>query len=242
MYQIAICDDVREAAERVAVSVSQQLQRQGCPAEIDCYTDPLALEQRLKEQVCYDVLMLDIDMPGRNGIELSRTFRAHGGDALVVFISGKDSMVFQTFDVQPFRFLRKNYFDEEIAAVCHDIAAELSRRNDQWLRFSDDRGGQFYSVNVRKLIYVEACGKNCKLYTREQIHQVRIRLNELYQKLRPFSFLQTHRSFLVNPAYIYRIDFETVLLDDGTTLPVGRSKRTQLKKEFFDWAGEGAFL
>lgn len=242
MYQIAICDDVHEAAERIAVCAAEQFQKQGCPVEIDCYTNPLELEQRLAEGVCYDVLMLDIEMPGKSGIELSRAFRARGGDALVVFISGKDSMVFQTFDVQPFRFLRKGFFDEEIGTLCGDVAAELERRNDQWLRFSDDRGNRFYSVNVRKLIYVEACGKNCRLYTKEHVREVRARLNELYQKLKPFSFLQIHRGFLVNPSYIYRIDFETVLLDDGTTLPVSRSKRAQLKKEFFDWTGEGAFL
>lgn len=235
MYTIAVCDDERAAARHIAASVQGRFQARNHPAEVDQYTDAEELERRLADGTHYDILLLDIDMPGLDGIELCRRFRARSGDALVVFISNKEDLVFQTFDVQPFRFIRKNFFSEEIDKLCLDLMGEMDRRSDKWLRFEDQQG-TIHAVNIRKLLYAEAAGKLCRLVTAESEEEIRYRFNDLAELLKKDSFIQIHRSYMANPYYIFRIDKETVLLDNGTVLPLSRRRRDEIKDLFFEWS------
>lgn len=237
MYMIAVCDDDAKTAHHIASSVESIFRERNCPIAIDCYTESTKLERRLETDTHYDVLLLDIDMPQLDGIELCRKFRSKSGDALVVFISGKESLVFQTFDVQPFRFVRKNLFFQEIDKLCRDLIGELERRSERWLRFQLESDGTIYSVNVQRLLYVEADRKLCKLYTMDGgIKEIKIHFRGMAEQLLPIGFIQIHRSYLVNPYYIFRIDMDTVLLDRGEQLPLSRNRRSQVKEDFFRWS------
>lgn len=236
MYTAAICDDEQDIARYVTDSVSARFSAQQKPISADWYTDSAALEKRMSSGLSYDVLFLDIDMPGLDGIELCRRFRKMGVDSLVIFVSNKEDMVFQTFDVLPFRFLRKSRFAEEIDKLCQDLLLELERRQERWLRFQTEPDGVVYSVNIQKLIYVEARGKLCLLHSAANNQEIRSRLSDLERQLKPHGFLQVHRSYLVNPYYIYRIDTDTVLLDQGERVPLSRRRREQLTEEFFRWS------
>lgn len=239
MYMIAVCDDDAKAAHHIVSSVESRFQEQNRPVVIDCYTESTRLERRLETGTHYDVLLLDIDMPQLNGIELCRKFRAKSGDALVVFISGKESLVFQTFDVQPFRFIRKNLFSQEIDKLCRDLIGELERRSERWLRFQLEPDGTVYSVNVQRLLYVEADRKLCRLYTLDGMKEIKTHFRGMAEQLLPAGFIQIHRSYLVNPYYIFRIDMDTVLLDQGEQMPLSRNRRGQVKEEFFRWSRGG---
>jgi len=236
MYTAAICDDEQVVAQYIANHVTARFSAHQKPITADWYTDPVSLKKRIENGANYDVLFLDIDMPGLDGIELCRQFRELGGDSLVVFVSNKEDMVFQTFEVLPFRFIRKARFELEFDKLCRDLLVELERRQDKWLRLQTEPDGVVYSVNVQKLVYVEAQGKFCLLRSTVNTQEIRIKLSELEQLHRPHGFLQVHRSYLVNPYYIYRIDVDTVLLDQGERVPLSRRRREQLTEEFFRWS------
>lgn len=105
MYTIAVCDDEKPIAEYIAGAVSERFQRANCPVVMSRFNQAEDLERRLRDGTAYDVMLLDIDMPGKNGIDLCREYRKLGGDALVVFVSGQEALVFQSFDVQPFQYI-----------------------------------------------------------------------------------------------------------------------------------------
>ncbi|MCC8065320.1 MAG: LytTR family DNA-binding domain-containing protein [Clostridiales bacterium] len=236
MYTIAVCDDERVFVQYIAEVVRERFQSQHIPVTVDEYLHPQELLNRLEGNICYDVLLLDIDMPELDGIELCRRFRSANKDALVVFVSNKEELVFQTFEVQPFRFVRKRRFQKEIDDLIRALVQELERRIDWYLRFSNESDGTVYSVNVRKLVYVEASGKTCLLRSVEGTEEVRVQFQALIQQLTEHSFIQTHRSYLVNPYYIYRIDADTILLDTGESVPLSRRRREKIKDTYFRWS------
>lgn len=239
MYAFAVCDDAARAASHIAETVERCFQELNCPAVVDRYTSALDLEARLEAGGCYDGILLDIDMPALDGIEFCRRFRKKGGEALVVFISNRTELVFQTFEVSPFRFIRKSHFSGEIGRVCRDMLEQLRRSEAQWLRFSNERDDTVYSINIRKLLYVEARGKLCRFRSGDGEKEIRIPLGKLAEKLAEFHFIQPHRSYLVNPCCIYRIDADTVLLDNGEQLPISKYRREQTKEAYFDWCRNG---
>lgn len=239
MYMFAVCDDEEVFARSIRRMLQMQFQKMRIPVTIDQFTESEALLERLKKGVYYDVLFMDIDMPGVDGIELCRQFRKFGGDALVVFVSNKEELVFQTFDVHPFRFIRKRKLHEDVEKLYRDIMEELDRRKDKWLRFTDSSQGTVFSVNVKDLMYVEARGKYCRLRMKQKEEEVKTGFQSLNERLKSFAFIQVHRSYCVNPDYIYQISADTVLLDQGESVPLSRRRRAQIKEEYFKWCRGG---
>lgn len=239
MYTIAVCDDEPIMAEHIAECVLKQFEKFGQPAAVESYTSPETVELRLEQGLCYDVLFLDIDMPQIDGIELCRRIRQKKGDVLVVFVSNREEMVFQVFEVAPFRFVRKSRFAEELGKVCRDLTVELERRSDRYLRVQDEREGTLYSVNIRRLMYVEANRKQCDLHSEGETTSVTIQFSALRKQLAPYGFILIHRSYLVNPYFILRINHDTLMLDNREELPISRNRRSEVRETFFAWRREG---
>ncbi len=235
MLYLAVCDDQKSMAEYISARITKACQECGEPADVEWYTDALTLEKEIADGRRFDALLLDIDMPGLNGIEFCRRLRARSLDTLVVFISNKEELVFQTFAVSPFRFIRKAHFAEELHDLSRDLIGEINRRKPLYLRFQDERKVTVYSVNIRSLIYAEAMRKECRLVSLSEEMNVRIQFSELTDKLLPYDFILIHRSFLVNPRYIFRIDMNEVLLDGGKALPMSRNRRSEVRDSFFRW-------
>ena len=235
MNTIAVCDDEQAVAEHIVHSVRAQFEALGKPVAVDWYTEPKDLSMRLEKGSVYDVLLLDIDMPGMDGIELCRNFRKKEGDALIVFVSNREELVFQTFEVSPFRFVRKSHFSVELEKLCKALAVELERRAEHYLCFEEDHGDSVVSVNLQKLYYVEACRKTCQLHTSTGVIELKVQFSELIDKLTPYDFLQPHRSYLVNPCFIFRLDANDVVLDNGEKIPISRNRHAAMKEEFFRW-------
>ncbi|MBR2287380.1 MAG: response regulator transcription factor, partial [Clostridia bacterium] len=162
MYRVAVCDDESVHAEWIGKTISGEFEKQGETVSVSSYTGGRALQSRLSDGKSYDVFFLDIDMPDMDGIALCRHIRKLKGDALVVFISNREEMVFQVFEVSPFRFVRKSRFNQEIGRVTRDLLVELRSREARYLKLQDERSDTVYVINARDVLYIEALRKQCE--------------------------------------------------------------------------------
>ena len=184
----------------------------------------------------YDIIFLDIEMPGIDGISLCRKIRQQSKDALVIFISNKEELVFQTFEVQPFRFIRKSELNELCASLVDSVINELKRRSPQTFTIIENNGGDVLSFDARNIIYIEAQRKECKIASTNNTSTVKMNLMDLEEKLSSYHFVKIHRSFLVNMDYIFRITKNSVILTTGDELPISRGSSDTLKQLFIDYS------
>ena len=98
--RIAVCDDDRRIREILLREISDYVPG----AEVICYKNG---EDLLHAELIPDILFLDIEMPGINGIKLAEKLRGNGMDIVIIFISGEDKYVWQAFDVDALQYLRK---------------------------------------------------------------------------------------------------------------------------------------
>ena len=108
MYHFAICEDEKECLNYLAVQIIEAFKECGETIALDQYSGGRNLIDAVMQGRNYDVLFLDIVMPDMDGFEICRKIRTWESDTLVVFISSNEELVFQSFEVQPFNFLRKN--------------------------------------------------------------------------------------------------------------------------------------
>ena len=174
-------------------------------------------------------------MPGINGIDLSKDIRCYLPKALIVFISNKEELVFQTFTVRPFHFIRKNHFRAELPAVLRDLARECNLEKGPTIAISEP-GGKILSISLDDIVYVEAMRKDCVVHRKTDVVVCRYKFSDFCDMLKPYSFVLAHRSYLANCKYIFRINPDTIIFDNKESIPLGRTHRDAVKKGFIDYS------
>ncbi len=108
MFQAAIVEDEEVFLKRTRELLANTFKEKNVDVAFDFFMSGEELLPMIEQHFHYDIIFLDIEMPGMDGISVCRRIKEIAPDALVVFISNKESLVFQTFEVQPFRFIRKS--------------------------------------------------------------------------------------------------------------------------------------
>ena len=114
--QIALCDDDARALPVISGATESAFQAQGIQADMDIFSSGEELLQAM-ENKRYHLLLLDIEMPGMDGIAVGKALREKENHTKIVYVSEAESRVFESFQVQPLGFVRKSNFLNDIAAV-----------------------------------------------------------------------------------------------------------------------------
>ena len=236
MYQAAIVDDELDILNSTKNMLAEQFSRANTAVAFDFFTNSEDFLAMFENHFKYDIIFLDIEMPGIDGISLCRKIRQQSKDALVIFISNKEELVFQTFEVQPFRFIRKSELNELCASLVDSVINELKRRSPQTFTIIENNGGDVLSFDARNIIYIEAQRKECKIASTNNTSTVKMKLMDLEEKLSSYHFVKIHISFLVNMDYIFRITKNSVILTTGDELPISRGSSDTLKQLFIDYS------
>ncbi|SDB34050.1 LytTR family DNA-binding domain-containing protein [Butyrivibrio sp. INlla16] len=234
MYQAAIVEDEEVLLKSTKELLATTFNEKNVDVAFDFFMSGAEFLPMIEQHFHYDIIFLDIEMPGMDGITVCRRIREIAPDALVVFISNKEALVFQTFEVQPFRFIRKSELSQMAPSLVSSIITELEKRKQQIIKIEEPSGGDVYSFDVRTILYVEAQRKECIVVTDGGMTTIRSKLMSLESALENCNFIKIHRSFLVNMSAITRIQKDSVLLKNGHELPLSRNLRETVKQAFLN--------
>lgn len=228
----AICEDDEQVLCLLAQSLRREFSAQGVRADFERFTDAEGLLDVLADDPRrFDVYFLDIEMGGMDGIDLCRRIKRGHPEALVVFVSNKEELVFQSIEAQPFRFMRKSHFVEEQRRTVAAVILELSRCRERFVVLEDAHTGRSWRLDVGALSYVEVRGRYCHFHLHGEEAVIRCRLLDVEQRLQGQRFLKPHRSFLVNIDHVLYVEKSHVRLDDGTEVPLSRSRVTETRQQ-----------
>lgn len=232
--KLAFCDD--DPAFRALLRAAAEKALDGP----DCFEASSAAElSAALEHRGFDLIFLDIDMPGLDGIRFGEQLRVRGCRADIIYVSNMEDKVYEIFHVHPWSFIRKSRYAEELPGV---LAEYLRARRvpDGTLLLPGD-GGQTVSADPAELIYAEAVGKTQKLvFAGAEPALVRTSMHDLETRLSPHGFIRVHKGFLVNYRFIRKITSRSVLLDSGGDLPVGRDRLSAARERYLalmKWKG-----
>lgn len=230
--KIALCDNDPKALSVISGAAESVFRDQGFRVHLDRFQSCEMLLTAL-EQEKYQMVLMDIDMPGMDGIQAAKKIREKYEQIKVVFVSGCESRVFEALMVQPLGFVRKSNFFEDLTAVIGLYTDTCLRgANDGHIEFVTR--GSLVSLEGKKIRYIEGSRNYQLLYMAgsEAPVEVKMTMDKLESLTEPYGFIRIHKGYLANYRYIQRIAYDHVILRDGTSLPVGRSKAAQIKTRF----------
>lgn len=181
-----------------------------------------------------DVLFLDIDMPGLNGVEL----RKKAMDVPVcIFITGHSEYAVESFELETLDYIMKPLRYDRFEKMMHRVEQFLEIKKKATLfemSFGENtifikEGNEKSKINLFDILYLEALKDYTFLVTQQKKHCVWSNLGSLLKQETFHSFTRIHRSFAVQKQFVKKISAQEIVLSNDTLIPVGRSYKESVK-------------
>lgn len=174
-----------------------------------------------------DLLFLDVEMPGLNGLELLDQL-SYMPD--VILTTSKTEYAYDAFQYQVTDYLKKPIalprFVQAVDKVLEKQLAKPAPRNDlNEIYVKTD--GRYIRVAYDQMLYVENVGDYVKIRTTNGSHIVYATMKNLEEKLNPRFFFRVHRSFIVNLSKIVDIEENNLVISDKV-IPISRANKSEL--------------
>ncbi len=223
--QIAICDDNKLFRNQILDYIIQY-KKLHC-LYIDIYEFESG-EDLLKSPEQFDLIFLDYQMPGINGMKTARIIRSNNSTCSIVFITNYPDFVFESFEVNPYRFLLKPISKEDIFNLLSTFISEQRLLTPLIVINDSER----IVIEANKIIFLEGYGKNCKISTTDNVYISSKTLSNVHDSLPKHCFYRTHRSYVVNLYHIKKFNDKNIMLSDNSQVDLSRNKRSEFKKVY----------
>lgn len=239
MLTIAVCDDNPQFAVMLAEKL-RNLCAFSLPERIDCTVLPefgTAEEvlQYMSDGSLINILFLDIDMPHTDGFGLAKQLCDKYPETVIVFVSSYENFVFNSFEYNPFRFLRKSHLDAELPATFQKIIEKCVTDNES-LIFSTTEGERI--IRIRDISYFEGIKNYVYIHCKANIsYRYRGTVTEAEQLTSKYDFFRIHSAFIVNKENVDYIDEKNavVRMNTGDSLCISRRKLNEFKQSYMEF-------
>lgn len=216
--QIIICDDEKSIQSLLRKKTTRFFAEKNIPCEILCCGSGEEVLSLAKQGKTIDLLFLDIQMPGKNGMEIAKTLRRQHRDLLIIFVTALSEYVYEAFDVDALHYLVKPFDDEKLFQVLDKAVRQYEREESVPPRaILVKRGGLSTKVLFSDIIYAEVFNRKVMLHTINGDIEYYGKLTDLSEQAGA-DFFRTHRAYLVNLKYVEKYNASTIWLEQGTAL------------------------
>lgn len=223
MLRIAICDDETEARDALRICLEKMIDENTEEIVYEFTTGERAVSWLKKHPGEIDVLFLDVEMKGINGMETARQIRTFNKNLLIVFVTGYADYVFDGYQVGALDYLMKPVQPERLKAVCARIRQNLEKQEKKTLLLKNADG--IYRFAFDDILYAYSERRLVYLVTRNSEYPFYKKLDELEKQL-DTSFVRIHQRYLVYAKAVSKITAGTVEIEkkEGiVTLPISRA-------------------
>lgn len=185
----------------------------------------------------FDILFVDIQMSGMNGMDMAKRVRERDKDVSLVFTTGITDYIQEGYDVEAMNYLIKPLKEDKVYKCLEKAAAR--KKTDKYIIVHTEE--DIYKLDTEAVNYVEARGHRCivamdkRLSKGNNIIDIRESLSEMEKLLDEGDFVKCHRSYICRIGNIYRIEKTDVYFDDGSAIPVSRRMYDNVNKAFIKY-------
>lgn len=227
--RIALCDDSNIERRIIRFMINKYIDEHEYSVQVDEFNSGDAL---LKSDVtAYDLVILDIYMSGLNGIDTAKELLKLHPKGKIIFCSASNEFAEESYDVEAFRYLVKPISKEK-----------LHQSLDRFFQLCTDKKVLEYKYQrtirrmlLKDVMWIEAAGRHSIIHTEKEQIETNTSLAEFAEKLLRMDFVKPIRYALVSLRAVMEVTADTLVLTDGTKIPVSREKRKEIQEAFMQF-------
>ena len=233
-YRIGICEDDAYFLELLKVSLQKYEQSQAITLQILTYSTGDELLASYGEQH-FNLLILDMEMPGLNGIEVAKELRRFDSNINIIYSTIHEDFALQAFQVAADAYLVKPFADTELFDTLNRIFDKLNLQanfqalKDTYLTFEVKK--EIIQLPYDEIIYVTKVRNSLTIYTPTQEYIVYMNIKDIRERLDPSIFVKINPGQIINWSKVTLLANNLIYLDD-LELSVSRSYATKLNKRY----------
>lgn len=242
MIHIAICDDSKQDRQILAALFKRYQELHATPLQIHIFQNGFSLLDAIDQGKRFDITILDILMPGENGIEIARNIRASGADTEIIFLTSSPEYAVDSYEVKAQNYLLKPVTEEKFFASIDSILAELDEKDTaSFIIYTTEK--QYSRIRVSSLVYGEVTHRTITLHLADQtMISAVMTFTEFQDILKAYpDFIYPHRSYAVNMNYIQYVTKSDIILTDGQKIPLSRNNYMKISEQFLNFAYTNSF-
>lgn len=217
MIHIAVCDDEKYMSDKIKAMVSDFFRRKNMEIAVFQFSSGAEL---LKCDKRMDILFLDIQMKGIDGMETAKELRSRKFKGFLIFITVLKEMVFQSFEVQPYDYLVKPIEENQLEKTMERLLASMRNENETSLLVQ--KGYESSIISFDDIVFCEVINRKVYLHlASSEVIDYYDRIERLESKL-DSRFFRCHRSFLINLKYLKSYRNGVAYMEGGKEIPVSR--------------------
>ncbi|MDC7291787.1 LytTR family DNA-binding domain-containing protein [Blautia schinkii] len=225
MLRIALCDDETDARDSVRFQLEKILY-EGSEEIVYEFTSGNSAVKWLKGHPGeIDLLFLDIEMEGLNGMDTARKIREFNQELVIVFLTGYSDYVFQGYEVGALDYVMKPVQEKRLRNIISRVRGILGKNREKVFTFKNTDG--IFRMPVDKVSYFYSDRRKVVLVTGEKEYPFYGKLDEVEEQLKQQActgFVRIHQRYLVNADKVEYVGRGEVCVQ-GNMLPVSRSMK-----------------
>lgn len=232
--RIAVCDD----EELFRIEFKSVLDKVLINAEydIDTFSGGSSLYEAFLKNP-FDLVFLDIEMSGIDGITLAKRLRAVSENVQIVFLTSHIEYALEGYEVNALRYLVKPVDMNKLSEVLKYI--QDKKNNSRQIMIKQE--GEDIVIDISDIIYMESMDKNVRIVTSKSEYITRYNISDYEEELKNSGFLRIHRGYLISLSKVKKIVKNDVVMDGDISLPVSRSNIKTLKDALYAYVEGTAF-
>jgi len=231
--RVAICDDEKICrAQALDIATDYAEERQDREVVFEMFEESEALLQAIRAGAQFDILVLDIVMPGMNGIELGQALRDAGYDGKIIYLTSSEEYAIDSFRIRAFHYLLKPIERQSFFAAMDEAVNSIAIKKDRSLIVKTKESNA--RVTFDSLLYAELAKRSVVYHLTDgktlESTTLRTTFTEAAQPLlADRRFAACGASMAVNLHHVTMVESEAIVFSNGEKVFLGKKACRDLR-------------
>ena len=225
-------DDEKTATDLLESYIDQFARQHQIEIQTQAYHNPV----KFLEQYCgnVDLVFMDIDMKGLNGLDTARELRRMDANVVLIFITNLSQFAIHGYEVEAIDYVLKPLTYADFSMKLQKALRYIQRNQEEKITITTKDGVVHSSIS--EIYYIEVSRHYLEYHTVRGNYTVRGVMKEVEEKLKACHFARCSQGYLVNLKYVQEIHGNTVIVA-GKELSVSRGKKAEFLTKFAQYVG-----
>ena len=233
MIRIAIIEDEAPHAETLDKYIKRYSKQANEDIHVDIFMNGFDFLEKISE--LYDIVFMDVSMPNMNGIECSKKYREHHGEAVIIFVTNYAKYAVNGYEVEAMDYILKpfDYFKAE-NRLKKAIQIVRSKETKQIFLKNDTEA---IVIKTDTIKYLEVSGHSLTFHLKDRKFTIRGQISTYEKELEGCHFFRANKFYLINLKHVTGVKGVDIYFGDEV-LQVSRRRKSALLCELAHYLGD----